>query len=251
MLTYTNSTGSSQSGGTTYSVAPAIITGGSSTPAMFIWCATARDNTKSSTGTVGTKYDQATRTSSSCYMVGLSETIEVQVSDGLPWQWRRVCFTFKGQGTLNGALPAASTSFAPAVETSSGWLRMMNQVTGDRELLYALLFQGVRASDWSDPLTAKLDNERITVKYDKTCTIASGNEEGVIRAYKRYHRMGHNLEYDDDESGGGMTSSGYSVDSKRGMGDYWVVDIFRPRVGSTSSNQMLFNAESTLYWHEK
>lgn len=253
MLVYTNSTSTSQSGGTTYSTNPAIITGGTSVPACFIWCATARDNvTNLTTPTKGTKFDKATRTSSSCYMVGLKEALEIQVADGLPWQWRRICFTYKGNATLNSYLPTSSTSFAPSLEVSSGYVRLLNQIpTANRATFEALLFQGVQGSDWGDQMTAKVDTERVSVKYDKTITIASGNEDGVIRKYNRWHSMGHNLEYDDDENGGQMSASGYSVESRRGMGDYWVVDYFRPRVGSSSSNQMLFNAESTLYWHEK
>ena len=253
MLSYTNSTSTSQSGSATYAQAPAIVTGGTSIPAMFIWSSTARDNVKQLPNPQpGTKFDASTRTASSCYMVGLKERLEIQVADGLPWQWRRICFTFKGGPTAAGFLPVASTGFSPDLETSVGYVRLLNQLPpANRATFYSLLFQGVEATDWNDPLTAKLDTQRITVKYDKVCSIASGNEEGLIRQYSRYHPMGHNLEYDDDESGGSMTTSKYSVSGKVGMGDYWVVDFFRPRVGSTSSNQLLFNAESTLYWHEK
>lgn len=253
MLTYTNSTATSQSGGTTYGVAPAIITGGTSVPACFIWCATSRDNvTNLANPAKGTKFDKATRTASSCYMVGLKETLEIQVADGLPWQWRRICFTYKGGASLLGAIPAPTSGFSPALEVSSGYVRLLNQLpTANRASFETLLFQGAAGLDWADPMTAKLDTERVTVKYDKTCTIASGNEDGVIRKYSRWHNMGHNLEYDDDESGGQMNVSGYSVNSKRGMGDYWVVDYFRPRIGSTNVNQIAFNAESTLYWHER
>ena len=100
-------------------------------------------------------------------------------------------------------------------------------------------------------MMAKVDSERLTVKYDKTITLASGNEDGFIRKYPRYHRMGKNLVYSDDETGGTQTQSQFSVQAKAGMGDYWVVDIFRPRAGSTPSNQLIFSTESTLYWHEK
>lgn len=253
MLSYTNSTSSSQSGSATYAQSPAIITGGTSVPAMFVWCATARDNVKQLPNPApGTKFDYSTRTASSCYMVGLKENIEIQVADGLPWQWRRLCFTFKGGSTAAGFLPSPSSGFSPDLETSVGYVRLLNQLpTPSRTSFYQLLFQGVEGTDWNDPLTAKVDNQRVTLKYDKIMTVASGNEDGVIRAHKRYHPMGHNIEYDDDESGGGMNTSKYSVTGKVGMGDYWVIDFFRPRTGSTSSNQMLFNCESTLYWHEK
>jgi len=252
MLTYTNVSAASQTGSTSYLSTPAIITGGSSTPFVAVWCATARDNLANSGGTKGTKFDQASRTATSCYMVGLKEVIEIQVADGLPWQWRRVCFTVKGGQTLGGNLPNASTSYAPSLETSAGYVRVINGLTQSQQNnLFALLFQGALNSDWADPLTAKVDTERVSLKYDKTCTVASGNEQGTIRKYNRWHPMRKNLMYDDDESGGITGAVGYSVGSKVGMGDYWVIDIIKPRVGSSTSQQFLFNCESTLYWHEK
>lgn len=255
LLPYSNSTSSSQSGSATYTINPAVLTGGSSDPALFVWCATARDNTISSTGGRGTKFDQATRTSSTCYMVGLSEHIQIQCSDGLPWEWRRVCFTAKAGATLDRTLTlgtAAGSAYATALETNSGWVRLLNQILlTDRTAFYGLFFQGVQNTDWTDPLMAKVDSERLTVKYDKTITLASGNEEGFIRKYARYHPMGKNLVYADDEAGGTQVQSSFSVQAKAGMGDYWVVDFFRPRSGSTAANQLIFSTESTLYWHEK
>lgn len=252
MLTYTNVSAASQTGTSNFAANPAIITGGSSVPFVGVWCCTARDNTTAGSGPKGTKFDQATRTSSSCFMVGLKEAIEIQVADGLPWQWRRICFTLKGSATANGNLPAPSSTFTPSLFTSAGYVRVFNGLTQTQQNnFFALLFQGALNSDWSDPLTAKVDTERVALKYDKVCTVASGNEQGIIRKYNRWHPMRHNLMYDDDEVGGSVTTSGYSVNSKVGMGDYWIIDIIKPRVGSTSANQILFNFESTLYWHEK
>lgn len=253
MMTYTNTTAAAQTGGTTYATTPAIIVGGSSTPYVAAYCATARDNiTVSGGGAKGTKFDASTRTASSCYMVGLKECIEIQVADGLPWQWRRICFTYKGSQTLNGNLPVPSGSFSPALLTSSGYVRVINGLTQSQQNnMFALLFQGSLNADWADPLTAKVDTERVSLKYDKVCTVASGNEQGVIRKYNRWHPMRKNLMYDEDELGGTTSGVAYSVNSRIGMGDYWVIDIIKPRVGSSATNQLLFNAESTLYWHEK
>lgn len=251
MLTWTNTSPASPSGSTTYTASPAILAG--NTPLyVFPFCATARDSTLNLSGAKPNKFDQATRTSSSCYMVGLKESMEIQCADGLPWQWRRICFTYKGGLVLNNYLPTPSTSFAPAVEISVGYTRPLNNLTPAQQItFFQLLFQGAQAQDWSDPMSAKLDSERLSVKYDKTITIASGNEDGVIRKYSRYHKMGHNLQYDDDEAGGTMNTASTSVESKIGMGDYWVIDIIKPRMSATSSNNLSFNAESTLYWHER
>lgn len=252
MLGWTNSTGSNQTGGTTYSSNAAVINGGLSDTnvACFVWCATARDNTQNSGGTVGTTFNNASRTSSTPYMVGLKESIEIQCNTGMPWQWRRICFTYKGP------LFTGSTSFNIALETSNGWMRVLNQLAGNpggdpQYSFFVKLFKGQNTSDWVDPMIAKTDNSRVTIKYDKTITLSSGNEDGFIRKYNRYHPMNKTLVYDDDELGGGTNASTYSTEGKAGMGDYYVVDLIRARQGSATSDQLTFRPEATLYWHEK
>ena len=42
--------------------------------------------------------------------------------------------------------------------------------------------------DWQDPTTAKVDTRRVTLHYDKTVTINSGNSNGVFRTFKRWHQ---------------------------------------------------------------
>ncbi|QCX35066.1 capsid protein [Blackfly genomovirus 5] len=252
MLGWTNSTSSNQSGSTTYTSNAAVINGGltDTQAACFVWCATARDNTQSTAGTTGNTFTQATRTSSTPYMVGLKESIEVQCNTGMPWQWRRICFTYKGTLLTN------STSFATAIETSNGWVRVLNQLGGDpghdpQYSFFVKLFKGQNTQDWVDPMIAKTDSSRVTVKYDKTITLASGNEDGFIRKYNRYHAMNKTLVYDDDELGGGVNVTNYSTDGKAGMGDYYVVDLIRARQGSATTDQITFRPEATLYWHEK
>lgn len=246
MLPWTNMTASSQSGSTTYTTAPAVITGGVSLAPMIIWCATARDMTPNSVPSAPGYI--ATRTATSCYMKGLSEKIEIQISDGLPWQWRRICFTSKAfVDEVN-----TTGSFTLFNETSNGMQRTINQPTGaNRVAVERSLFKGEVNVDWNDQMIAPLDRARFTVMYDKTITIAAGNESGSIRKYNRYHPMNKTLVYNDEERGDTEESAYYSVGSKAGMGDYYVVDIFRPRVGSTTSNQLLFSPNTTLYWHEK
>lgn len=252
MLCYTNSTGANQTGGTAYDVTAAVINGGlaDTRVACFVWCATARDNTTSSAGGQGNKFTSATRTVTAPYMVGLKESIEIQCNTGMPWQWRRICFTYKGPILTN------TTSFATASETSNGWVRVVNQLAGNPGLdpqysFFVKLFKGQNTTDWVDPMIAKTDNTRVTVKYDQTVQLASGNEDGFIRKYNRWHPMKRTLVYDDDEYGGGEIPGAYSSEGKAGMGDYYVVDLIRARQGSSGSDQLTFRPEATLYWHER
>lgn len=220
------------------------------TPVVMLWNATARDMTGTG-GTLNPRALESGRTTTAPYMVGLREVIEIQTASGLPWQWRRICFTFKGQ--LPGAL--ATSTFIPYREDSDGWKRTLTSPSGDRNSgqiydLFNTIFAGQNASDWNDAMIAKLDRSRITVKHDSIRTIAAGNESGMIRKYKFWHKMESTLVYDDDETGASMTSFPTSVDSKAGMGDYYVLDLIRSRYGATSQ-AMVFNPSTTLYWHEK
>lgn len=246
MLPWTNMTAASQQGSTTYTTSPAVITGGVSLAPLTIWCATARDLTPNS-GTAAPA-TQALRTATTCYMRGLNENIEIQVSDGTPWQWRRICFTSK---TLATQL-VASSSFTLYNETSLGMVRTINQPSGaPRITLESYLFRGAVNIDWNDQIIAPVDTTRVSLLSDKTITISAGNESGSIRKFRRFLPLNKNLVYDDDESGDTESGSYLSVGSKAGMGDLFVVDIFRPRVGSTTTNQLLFSPNTTLYWHEK
>lgn len=252
MINYTNITSTSQIGGTAYTNGSAVITGGYTTFNPIVWIATARDNTTAPSGGPGNKFYQSTRTATTCFMRGLAENIEIQISDGLPWQWRRICFTYKG---IQNLIPSSTTApvYNNALETSAGWVRVSNALPNNatRDNFEALIFRGSKGVDFNEPLTAPLDTTRITVKYDKTRTISSGNEDGCIRKYKFWHGMNKNLVYADDESGGSENVGFFSSQNKAGMGDYIVVDYFLPRQGSSSANQLSFNPTASLYWHEK
>lgn len=220
------------------------------------WIATARDNSLSQgSGNSGTVFEPAVRTSTSCYMRGLKEDVEIQTSSQLPWQWRRVCFTYKDTAE---ALGTTLGGISGLYENSNGFGRLIYNVTSGStpdalalNSLRTLMFRGRLNVDWVDYFTAPLDTTRISVRFDRTKTIASGNGMGVIRKYPMWHPMNKTLVYDDAESGQNTTPSYYSVGGKPGMGDYYVVDMFQPGQGSTSTDKLLFEAQATLYWHEK
>lgn len=200
----------------------------------------------------------AARTSSTVYAKGLSERIRIQTSSGVPWFHRRVCFTTKGTTPFT-AISAGDTptvSWAPYVDTTNGMERLMlnedvNNMAITLGAQYSLLFKGTQGVDWNDTIIAPLDTTRVSVKFDKTWTYQSGNANGVVRERKLWHGMNHNVAYDDDESGEGMVTSYFSVDSKVGMGDYFVVDFFQAGQGGGSGDLISINTNSTMYWHEK
>lgn len=234
----------------------------SNTPAYFngnatgrvLWMATAQ--TLRPTATVS---QTGVRTATSCYMVGLSEHLKLQTTTPAPWYHRRICFTFKAddfQIVQPGDAPAIP--FALYYETTTlGVERLMyNQTPGGGlgntiSANDGIVFKGVQGIDWNDVILAPVDSTRITVKFDKTWCLRSGNQNGNVWERKLYHPMKKSLVYDDDENGSTMVPSAFSVASKPGMGDFYVYDIFSPGVTGQASDQLVVYANSTLYWHEK
>jgi len=182
-------------------------------------------------------------------MRGLKERIEIQTNSGQTWQWRRVCFTMKGDALYG----TAATNLQWSTQTNQGMVRTVNNISGSSAsaTLASLIFRGVQRVDWNNFITAPLDRSRVSVKYDQVRSIASGNATGLLRRYQMWHPMNANLQFDDDEDADGEDLATYSVDSKLGMGDYYVVDIFVSAYGSTSTDQLVFGPSATLYWHEK
>lgn len=248
MLSWSNTTQTATS--QTMAQGPAYV---SNTGAFFVFCPTAQELDAQSTVA-----NQASRTASTCYMRGLSEHIRIQTSSGVPWFHRRICFTSRGASPFNSTAPSDTPvqPYLPYLDTSNGierpWLNVqINKMDVTKNAMWALMYKGLVGKDWDDLIIAPLDTTRITVKFDKTWTLQSGNSNGLVRERKLWHPMNHNIVYDDDENGDVEASSYYSTESKAGMGDYYVVDIIQPGTGATTSDYFQIGANSTLYWHEK
>lgn len=228
---------------------PAYVAAG--VDGLFLWNATAQ-----SLDATSVIPNQASRTATTCYMKGLAEHLRISSSSGLPWFHRRICFVSKNTfAPINN--PGATVNPRPTyIDTTNGIERLWfnaanNNDTADRERIFDFLFRGVRGQDWTDPIIAPVDPTRVTVKYDRTMTIKSGNQVGTFRSRKFYHAMNKNIVYDDDESGESELQSYFSTQAKPGMGNYFVVDIFTALPGGTLSDVLRIDANSTLYWHER
>lgn len=247
MVVVTNLRGGSSTGSDSYTNQPAILSGGYTY--IMPWICTARNARID--GRPGYPNETPVRTANVCYMRGLKERIQLQSNNGTAWQWRRICFTFRGD-YLWGR-DASNFTWWRADDTY-GVLRPVQNVIsvpGVGEPLIELLFKGTQSVDWSSYFTAKTDNERINVVYDKTSVMQSGNDSGFMRNVSLWHPMNKNLHYEGEEAGGKYGSSPYSVNTKFGLGDYYVVDIISAGTGALDSDRMSFDPEATLYWHEK
>jgi len=236
---------------------------------------------------VGNDASQALLTHGSPFYRGLSENVTISVTGPTPWQWRRVCFTFKGDAllssftTLQGAdtiLHEPDVFFRNTFTQDTGVFRPMYDIAsyygknqtqpstpGTTPASYFrilnTIFRGVSAQqaptdvtniDYINVMTAKTDNTDVTIKYDKTVTIASGNEAGIQRNHKRYHPMNKTLVYSNLEQGNQTIYGARSTDSKPGMGDYYVLDFFQARyLSQADEGDLVFDPRATLYWHEK
>lgn len=250
MLTWTNTSNTGTSV-TPYQNATIVnaVTGG-----YYMWVPTARDLI------IGDQLapisNESARTSTTCYMRGLSEKLRIQSSSGLPWFHRRICFTYKGIDPFQRQYAGDTGGPQIQLENTNGFTRLffnaqVNNTPNWNNNVNALIFKGAQGVDWSDIITAPTDTRRITVKFDKTWTYRSGNANGMVRETKLYHPMNKNLVYGDDEAGTSESTNMYSVDSKAGMGDYYVVDMIVSGSGGTSSDLLRIDSTATLYWHEK
>lgn len=226
---------------------------GSSATAFSLWIPTARNMALG-----GNKGQRSQRTSTAAYIVGVKENITVTTSTGLPWQWRRVVFSFKGP-----ALAQRPTTENPTItnpfyidDGANGLTRtMINQNQNSdgarvsRQL--GILFQGSQGIDWTNVMTAPTDTARISVMSDRIRNISSGNSQGVLREYKLWHSVRKNVVYDDEESGNVELSSYTSTAGKPGVGDVYIADFFTPGIGGAAADLLYVEPTAVLYWHEK
>ena len=252
MLSITNTTSSGAS--QTIAQGGTFVAGNAT--GRYLWCPTAMDLTNA-TGAQNTIVLDSQRTSTTCFMRGLSEHIRMQTSSGLPWFHRRICFTTRSDTFVNVAsTDTPITSPSPYRETTDGYQRLLlnatiNSQTSTTTTWESEIFKGTSGKDWTDILIAPVDNTRVDLKFDKTWTIKSGNANGTVLERKLWHPMNKNLVYDDDESGNVKADAVFSVSDKRGMGDYMIYDIITPGIGGTAADLLYMAANSTLYWHEK
>jgi len=201
----------------------------------------------------------ATRTATTCFMKGLSEKIRIETSSGSPWFHRRICLTNRdprfylvATGDPTGA--DANAIASGAIETSNGWQRLAANSNGlpiTQATWLGVMFKGLQGRDWDDYITAPIDTNRVTLKFDKTWVYRSGNERGILKEMNLWHGMNKNLNYADDEDGDGVTTTNVSTTDSRGMGDYHIFDFFSQGSSGSTSDLLKVRYTSTMYWHEK
>lgn len=182
----------------------------------------------------------------------------MQSNSGMPWFHRRICFTSRGNSPFQ-TVSTSDTPLNPSIpyaDTSNGIQRLflnanINLTPVTLAAQQGVIFKGAVQQDWTDTIIAPLDTARIDVKFDKTWTMQSGNANGFVKERKLWHKMERNIIYDEDEAGEVESSTYFSTNTKAGMGDYYVLDIFSAGQTATTADVLLISANSTMYWHEK
>lgn len=254
-MSLTNTTASG-AGNASVIAGPTYVTGTGS--GVYLYCPTARLPALK-TGPAGSVINQATRTSTTCFMRGFKESLKIQTSSSIPWFHRRICFAVK-DNNFRGYLSTDSPTLVGVMNYSQNsargytrtWInQLQNNASNTVTNWYSVLFRGSEGLDWDNISTAPLDNRRVDVKYDKLTVIKSNNERGTIVSRKYWHAMNKNIVYDDDEIADVTAGSNWSVDDKRGMGDYHILDLFIAGTGAGATDLLKIDSTSTLYWHEK
>lgn len=114
------------------------------------------------------------------------------------------------------------------------------------------IFEGMNGVDYFRSTNAPTDRIRVKVLFDRTVTINSGSGNGVTRQHRFWHKMNHNMVYNDQESGGDVVENNFfCVPDGTGqtMGDYYIMDVFERAPGFTGT--LNFLPESVAYWHER
>lgn len=169
----------------------------------------------------------------------------------MPWEWRRVIFTWKGGFFLaNESNAAGSAQLWHYNSPTNGYVRVVNSVYAGQDF-QNIMFKGNRGQDWNNEITAPLDRDNLRVICDQRTVIQASTEEGITRTYKRWYPFNKLLKYNDDEAGGTEAGAEFSTPSRIGMGDVYIVDMFSARAGATTSSRLLFEPDGTYYWHEK
>jgi len=210
----------------------------------FVWCATARDLRLGESD-----FRQAHRAQPSIYCVGLKELMEIQTATDHMWVHRRIIFAIKDVFLQQDAPGAAQTAYE---NLSNGWARMMKNTRGAPLNTYiaALIFRGKQDVDWNNYHNAPVDNTRVTILRDTKSEFKSGNGQAIRKVVKTWIPIRKTIVYDDDEGLNSDAKVSFSVRSKRGLGDVFIVDYF-DCVTPASGGQLVVNPCATMYWHER
>jgi len=201
------------------------------------------------------------------FYVGFNERLRFATSDSSDWRWRRIVFAahmpYVWQFRDPTGLPTQSQYPMNNGEADAGGYRRVFQRVEPATLatdpvmaglimtqLYTVVFRGSRDVDWSNPITASVNTQKIRVLHDRTTRIASNSDAGVQLITKRWHPVRKSIIYDDTEDGKDVLPQPVSSSALRSFGDVYVMDIFQC-VNDSEGVNLSIGSDATTYWHER
>ena len=194
---------------------------------VYNYCPTARQYENSD--------DPTDRSRHTVFWKGVREVGSMTTSSAVPWEWRRIVFEAKG-------LRPESTHGL----TSNGYRRVAAPFFESETL--APLFEG-DSGDFSRFMDGKVDTQQVKLHYDKKIVLRSGNDNIHFHQYKHYFPLNSNMYYADDEDRQNVISNNWCSNSRAGMGNLFILDMFRCCAEGT--HQLAWRPTATAYWHEK
>lgn len=203
-------------------------------------------------------YSPAQRGSTRTFVKGYSQSYQIKPNSNDVWWHRRICFSVKkfADTDYTAIMDSLGAQQSPGAIT---YLPMRNLSAGDdsspyrviRQTATELLFRGTFGVDYVDYFLAKVDTARVNLHSDRTKKTSSGNNVPKPATYKFYDSINKSVVYDDEENGILLTSSPFSVESKSGTGDIYVLDMFHCPMSDSDDDDIVISSQSTYYWHEK
>lgn len=203
-------------------------------------------------------YSPAQRGATRTYVKGYSQSYQLKPNSNDVWWHRRICFSVKKftDTDYTALMDTLGAQQSPGVVS---WIPMRNLSAGPEETPYRqvrqlateLLFRGTFGIDYVDYFLAKIDTTRVNLHSDRIKKTSSGNNVPNPVTYKFYDSINKSIVYDDEESGILLTVSPNSVESKPGIGDLYVLDMFHCPMSDSADDDILISSNSTYYWHER
>lgn len=224
---------------------------GTDQQAFFVFCPTFRIPFVPGTG--GNLSNISQREASYTFAKGIKENCRLYVSGPGGVLWRRLVISFHSDpqaGPIGGWAPKWTT----AKNSTTGYARALyNQLAGSNfPSIQSNLWRGFGGVDWTDDFTAKPDTQLVKVHYDRTMSFNPGagtTASSTIYSKSFYHPLNKMMLYADDEQANTGNTAGFV--GRGGLGDVYIVDLFRKSNLSDSTTTWQFSPECTYYWHER
>lgn len=179
------------------------------------------------------------RNSSSIYYRGVRDSMDFRSIDGTPWVQRRIVVGSR----LNVVDTAA---FDLGNQRDTGRLFSLNKPSYAAFL--EVIMRGTSSVDWVDPITAKVDQKRVTLYHDKVYKHTPQTANGSYKTIKFWHPINKTIMYDDEENGSTNNASPWAA-NQAGNENIYIVDIWVANAGGV--NAPAVNFQATSYWHER